>query len=373
MTRPTVFLRKIFVFALLLVFASAASAQEGPLSLADIMTGLNAASSGMTKSQLNTYIKQRVEKRGVTFTLSSVIQQELVRAGAGPSLIAAIRANGPTASQTSTTKSTTKAPSIKFDKVWVEKNQTKSGRKGMIVHAKYTAYNLLNTPLQLTVRVQDAKKQMIKSANKSFANKSGQFALYKNFKPGFDAAVYKDWSVFLPYGELNLSPGTHSLKLDVDIIYPDGKILQHLVMYPTSVVIPKPSLRPPKGIFDKMWVDYGVRQSGELGMRVHTKIRVRNLKDQLCYLKISFTKDNGEVLKAGNTLFADGNGGVALFKELTPGYAATVYSDLSVFLPYKELNLPKGKYNLKMHADLTYPDGGVITHLNYYRFTYTKR
>jgi hypothetical protein len=359
---------------LILITTGAAFAQDTkPLSLAEVMTALQSTSSSLSLSQKNSFIKLRVEQRGVTFSLSKAIEDELKTVGATTSLISSIRNNGPQANQTATTTTASKTKNIKFTKLWVEQNITRSGRTGMVVHTSFTAYNLNGEPLRLSIRFQDKEKVVLRTANKSYANPSGQLALFKNFKPGFDAAVYKDWAVFVPYTEFALSSGTHNLEIIADVIYPDEKLLKHLTRYPVTVTKTRPSLRAPRAVFDKMWVDYGVTEGGLKGMRIHAKLKTYNLKDVRCYLKIIFEKDNGERLVAKNTLFADDRtGAVTLFSELTPGYATAVYNDVSVFMPYSELGLPKGEYKLRMHADLTYPDGGLIKHLNFHRFRYKK-
>ena len=39
-------------------------------------------------------------------------------------------------------------------------------------------------------------------------------------------------------------------------------------------------------------------------------------------------------------------------------------------MPYSELGLPKGKYNLKMDADLADEDENMISHLGYHNFQF---
>lgn len=50
---------------------------------------------------------------------------------------------------------------------------------------------------------------------------------------------------------------------------------------------------------------------------------------------------------------------------MKPGYPTTVYEDADMFLPYDEINLPKGVYNLKLDIDVTYEDGELIQHLTF--------
>ncbi len=124
--------------------------------------------------------------------------------------------------------------------------------------------------------------------------------------------------------------------------------------------------------FDKIWVDYNVKENGRLGMRIHVKFSVFNLKNVDSYLAVYFEKTDGTKLKTTNKKFASNDGQVAVYRSLKPGYDETVYSDLDVFMPYDEFKLSRGKYNLKLDADVIYENGDLVEHLNYYEFQYEK-
>jgi hypothetical protein len=356
----------------LFFLTSGISAQESPLTLGEVMTALQSKSSNWNLEKKNNYLIQRVGERGVTFKSSVVVIEELKRAGASSALLTVIRTNGPGSNQTSTTNSTNAKPDIKFTKLWVEQNIRKNGRNGIAIHAQYTAYNLKEKPMVLLVRFQGADGKNLKTENSRFANKLGELALFRNFKPGFDAAVYKDWDVFIPYAEIPLSSGRNRLKIDADVFYSKGARLKHLTFQNVVINKPKPSLSKADATFGKMWVDYDVKEGGRKGMRIHVRLRVKNLKDTLCYVAIKFEQQDGRKLKTTNTLFADSKGDVTLLSELNPGSATVFYDDISAFMPYSELRLKKGAHKLKMHADLTYTDFGLIKHLGYNNFRITQ-
>ncbi len=64
---------------------------DTPLTLAQILTGLQSQSSGMTLARKNTKIIGDIKKRGVSFTLIPQIESSLREAGASDALIQAIR------------------------------------------------------------------------------------------------------------------------------------------------------------------------------------------------------------------------------------------------------------------------------------------
>jgi len=141
---------------------------------------------------------------------------------------------------------------------------------------------------------------------------------------------------------------------------------------PKSSDTPVKSSVTGKAKFDKIWVDYNVTEEGEKGMKIHVKFEVTGMEGVDSYLMVYFQKDDGTELKTGSSVYGSKDGRVVAKKALKPGYDVTVYKDLEVFMPYNELNLDSGKYNLKMDADLTDDDEVLIQHLGYHDFQYEK-
>jgi hypothetical protein len=128
----------------------------------------------------------------------------------------------------------------------------------------------------------------------------------------------------------------------------------------------------PRATFNRIWVDYNITENGQKGMRIHADFSVMNMKDLDSYLAIYFETRDGVRLKDINQKLYSTDGTVAVYRLLKPGFNVTDYKDLSVFMPYEELDLDQGKYNLRMDIDLIYKAGGLIQHLTYYNFEYTE-
>lgn len=128
----------------------------------------------------------------------------------------------------------------------------------------------------------------------------------------------------------------------------------------------------PRAEFEKIWVEYNVRENGRLGMRIHVKFSVFNMKGVDSQVVVYFEKPDGTKLTTTDKKFASKDGKVSVSRALKPGWDETVYKDLEVFMPYDELNLGRGKYNLKMDVDLTKDNGDLIEHLGYHDFIYEK-
>jgi hypothetical protein len=143
------------------------------------------------------------------------------------------------------------------------------------------------------------------------------------------------------------------------------------VVFTFAGLAPAASAKP-NARFDKIWVDYDVTEEGKLGMRIHLKFTVYEMKGMSSYIRIMYMDEDNQKLKDNNKSFYTTGGDVATFRSLKPGYEPTDYDDLTLFMPYSELDLIAGKYNLQMDVDLTYEDGELIQHLAFKDFEYTK-
>jgi hypothetical protein len=267
------------------------------------------------------------------------------------------------------------APRATFERMWVDYDVMEGNQNGMRIHVKFTAYELKNTDCQLGIYFQDENGNPLKDKNKRLYTTKGNVAVFKDLKPGHAATVYNDLTVFMPYDELDLGDGSYNLKMDVDLIYEDGELIQHLTAYNFNYRqnYNKPGNKNPTGKVDRVWVDYDVTENGQFGMRIHVKFTAANMKGIDSYLAIYFEKESGERLTSSDSRFQSKAGDVAAYRSLKPGYDQTEYNDLTVFMPYSELHLGVGNHNLKMDIDLIQENGTFIDHLYFHVFSYWKK
>lgn len=119
-------------------------------------------------------------------------------------------------------------PNGKIGRTWVDYNVTEGGRTGMRIHNKFWVYNMKDTECYLAVYFQQADGTRMTSTAPAFKSPTGELVLLKLLKPDFPNTVYEDITVFMPYGEFNVTPGKYRLKLDVDLMTKDGVLVQHL-------------------------------------------------------------------------------------------------------------------------------------------------
>jgi hypothetical protein len=352
-----------------------AKAQTDPLSLAEVLTALQSKSGGLTLAQKNAFVLKRVQERGVTFRLTADLEKELRAAGASVALITAIRLNSPSSTPTPTPIKVGVKINVEFDRLWVDYGVTEDDEKGMRIHTSFKVYNMKDVAGYLAVYFQKTNGGELKTTNKTYASKGGQLAVYRKITPAYSPATYSDYSVFLPYKEINLPPGDYDLTLKADLIYENGNLIKNLNTYDFVFKNPKPVQNTSDAIitFDKMWIDYDVTEGGKLGMRVHVKLNIKNMVGEESYLAVYFEKQNGDKLYSDNDTYRSKGGQTAVYRSFNPPYESSDYNDVTAFIPYEEFNLSKGTYDLRIHSDVIYPDGELLKHLNYYNFVYTKK
>jgi len=275
---------------------------------------------------------------------------------------------------------TTAVPSATFDKMWVDYDITEDGLKGMRIHVKFTAYDMLNMDAYMAIYfAYDGENGVsLKDKNQKYYSTAGDVAVYKSIKPLYNPAVFDDLQVFMPYSELDLDPGKYDLTMDVKLIYKEGGLIQKLTRYDFEYTKPGTSasggapVAVASATFDKLWVDYDVTEDGRKGMRIHVKFSVSKLKNVDSYLAVYFEKKDGEKLKTSNSNYGSKSGQVAIYKSLLPNYDETDYNDLQLFMPYGELNLGTGRFDLKMDVDVIYKNGDLVKHLDYHDFWFSQ-
>lgn len=131
----------------------------------------------------------------------------------------------------------------------------------------------------------------------------------------------------------------------------------------------------PYATFDKLWIDYDVYENNVKGMKIHVKFTCYEMLNMDAYMAIYFEYDDevGGYLKDKNSKYNSSAGEVAVYKSIKPLYNPAVYDDLSVFMPYDELDLDAGEWDLGMDVKLIYSSGGVISKLTTHYFQYTDK
>jgi hypothetical protein len=128
----------------------------------------------------------------------------------------------------------------------------------------------------------------------------------------------------------------------------------------------------PNASFKNIGVVHNVTENGQKGMRINVSFTAYGMKNVPGYVAIYFMDSRGNYLKDSNDQFVSATDEVAVYREITPAYDPAEYNDYAVFMPYSELDLPDGNWNLTMDVKLIYKAGGLIKELVKENFNYKK-
>jgi len=128
-----------------------------------------------------------------------------------------------------------------------------------------------------------------------------------------------------------------------------------------------------KASFVSVRADHNVWQGRQKGMMIHAHFTVEGAQQQSCQATAYFYYSNGEILKDFNQAYRAPDGQVAVGQDFTPPYEQAVYEDFTLFLPYDELHMAPGNYNLKFQMKLYHqPTEKFIAESEPVTFTYSE-
>jgi hypothetical protein len=113
-------------------------------------------------------------------------------------------------------------------RVWVDYNVTQGGKKGMLIHVKFTVRKMKNVDSYLAAYFEKDNGEKLFTNNKAYRSTEGQVAVFKALRPAYDDTVYDDEKLFIPYDEFNLDSGSYDLQAVIDVIYENGNLVSHM-------------------------------------------------------------------------------------------------------------------------------------------------
>jgi hypothetical protein len=101
--------------------------------------------------------------------------------------------------------------------MWTEYNIVENSSRGLRIHVRFTARNLRDFPCQAAAYFYFASGEALIDINRQYSTTNGNVSVGESFVPPFDDTEYGDLTMFLPYSELHLRPGTHNLSFVVQL------------------------------------------------------------------------------------------------------------------------------------------------------------
>lgn len=150
----------------------------------------------------------------------------------------------------------------------------------------------------------------------------------------------------------------------------NSPLIQKLLPQPVTAVA---RTTKPQGEIERVWSEHNNYLGKKKGMTIHVKFRVHNLSGVMCRAVAYFRFSSGEKLADRNNAHRTTDGQVAVGEEFTPRYKNTIFDDFSLFLPYSELHLIKGKHNVQYCVSINIPSTSLkIAQSEYYNFEFRR-
>ncbi len=92
-------------------------------------------------------------------------------------------------------------------------------------------------------------------------------------------------------------------------------------------------------------VEHSIVQEGHKGMLFHVRFKILNAKGHKCAAMVSFLNPDGTAVPATNNFFTTADHKLACWIRFTPGFDATQYEDLQLFMPYDQITTLRGRHD----------------------------
>lgn len=161
----------------------------------------------------------------------------------------------------------------------------------------------------------------------------------------------------------------YSVGENTDLSANDKKLIAEL--YPFNKEYPVNNKTALWSKLQDLQIDYNATENDKPGIRIKQNFLIYNAQNNKCIMSVYFyDADNSKPLVDKNGIKSSADGKVASYVYFTPGYAVTQYKELTVFLPYDELDLGSGSFRLKCYVALFDPSLKLISSSGYQYFTY---
>jgi hypothetical protein len=261
--------------------------------------------------------------------------------------------------------------------VWLEHNQVKDGETGMVIHADFAVQGMRGQRLAIWADFLH-NGIALRDRDGEFAGADGEVAVGATRLLLRDRATYADFTLFMPYRQLDLSPGVYELTTVLRLWnVTDDTLLADSAPLPFTYSLPPAGddAHAPTALVNVRTIDYNGRQDGVPGMYIHLHVHLLNLKGRNCQAVVYFEYAEGGNLQDFDGVYQDSAGQVVVATTITPADDNHVDSDLTLFMPYAQLHMLPGTYDLRLAVrlyDHSREPAVPIADSDYVGFTYTQ-
>lgn len=124
---------------------------------------------------------------------------------------------------------------------------------------------------------------------------------------------------------------------------------------------------------NRIWIDYNTFNNGQKGMMIHIDFEVNGLKNHTINPVAYFYFSNGNRLNDYDGSYRTTDGQVSVGDISNADYEGSQWKDFKLFMPYDQLHMGAGSYDLKFQIEIhDKTSGKSLLHSDYQSFTFSK-
>ena len=256
---------------------------------------------------------------------------------------------------------------------WIVETKTEAELKSVILHEFGHALGLLHEHMNPLNHIRWNKPVVYawylqyEGWDKEMVDKQ----VFDRYSVGMTNKKYDPKSIMHYPVPANFTTNGYAVGENSELSESDKKLIAEL--YPRNRFFPLDNKTAKWGKIQDLSIDYAAEENGRKGVRIRQDFVVYNVQGNKCIMAAYFyDADNSKPLADKNGLKASADGHVAAYIYFHPEFQSTQYNDLSVFMPYDELELGNGRFRLKCYVALFDEDLRVISSSGYQYFTFTQ-
>ena len=131
------------------------------------------------------------------------------------------------------------------------------------------------------------------------------------------------------------------------------------------------SILKPEATVTSITTEHNIFEFGMKGMNIMFDFDVEGLKGKTGKCRAYFYFKNGVALIDNNGLYSSMDGRVSAIGDYTPKYDKTTFTNYRIFIPYNELHLYRGMFDLKAYVQIYDNNNNIISTSEYTYFNFT--
>lgn len=235
-------------------------------------------------------------------------------------------------------------PAGKFLRTWVDRPEPAGA---VTVHARFQVDRLLGKAGVIVCWFSDAQGQMLRDTDGTYRTVNGQVSVAGEWTPKYESAIFEDYAISLPQGQLHLPPGTHTIQVSIGLF--SGETLL-AVSEPTRFEYaereaPVVAVREESARISGSTVESGVESENQRWVKIVADLALDNLAGKEVFVEARYHFEDGTPLRDFDNVNRSPEGLAYACHSFVPEGASTS-TRFNVWIPEDQLHLAPGAYRL---------------------------